>query len=69
MDFPGFADRFRSTRFDGDIRSRSGSSSTSADSCAPIAYRLTLAAQMVRQYPWLYQRFLLWLAPRRSPYN
>jgi len=26
---------------------------------ALIAHRLTLAAQMVRQYPWLYRRFLL----------
>ena len=26
---------------------------------ALITYRLTLAAQMVRQYPWLYERVLL----------
>ena len=34
---------------------------------ALIAYRLTLAAQMVRQYPWLYERFLLfgWRSRRR----
>jgi len=33
---------------------------------ALITYRLTLAAQMVRQYPWLYERFLLfgWRARR-----
>ena len=26
---------------------------------ALVAYRYTLAAQMVRQYPWLYRRFLI----------
>ena len=33
---------------------------------ALITYRLTLAAQMVRQYPWLYERVLLfgWRAKR-----
>ena len=33
---------------------------------ALITYRLTLAAQMVRQYPWLYERVLLfgWRARR-----
>lgn len=36
---------------------------------ALISYRFTLASQMVRQYPWLYERFLLFgWRTRRTPY-
>jgi branched-chain amino acid transport system ATP-binding protein len=68
-----FADRFLIyALFDGDIESVSGFAIDLY--CillsALIAYRLTLAAQMVRQYPWLYERVLLfgWRA-RRTPYG
>jgi hypothetical protein len=56
------ADRFLIyALFEGDIRSASGFviDLYCILLCALVAYRLTLAAQMVRQYPWLYERFLL----------
>ena len=69
----GLADRFLIyALFDGDIRSPSGFviDLYCILLSALIAYRLTLVAQMVRQYPWLYERFLLFgWRPRRSPYN
>jgi small-conductance mechanosensitive channel len=35
---------------------------------ALLTYRFTLAAQMVRQYPWLYERFLIFSwRERRKP--
>ena len=35
---------------------------------ALLTYRLTLVAQMVRQYPWLYKRFLIfgWRSRRKA---
>ena len=33
---------------------------------ALVSYRLTLATQMVRQYPWIYRRFLLFGWRKRS---
>ena len=63
------ADRFLIyALFDGDISSLSGFviDLYCILLSALVSYRLTLAAQMVRQYPWLYERFLLfgWRARR-----
>lgn len=68
----GFADRLLIyALFDGDIRSVTGFviDTYCILMTALIVYRLTLAAQMVRQYPWLYERFLVfgWRS-RRTPY-
>jgi hypothetical protein len=66
------ADRFLIHElFGGDIRSVSGAAIDTY--CilfsALITYRLTLTAQMVRQYPWLYERVLLigWRTRRQEP--
>jgi branched-chain amino acid transport system ATP-binding protein len=56
------ADRFLIyALFDGDITSPGGAliDTYCILFSALIAYRLTLVAQMVRQYPWLYERVLL----------
>src|SRR5262249_50820503 len=63
------ADRFLIyALFHGDIRSLSGAviDTYCILFSALITYRLTLTAQMVRQYPWLYERVLLfgWRARR-----
>jgi hypothetical protein len=56
------ADRFLIyVLFDGDITSVGGAivDTYCILFSALITYRLTLASQMVRQYPWLYERVLL----------
>jgi len=66
----GVADRLIIyTLFGGDIRSVSG---FIIDTyfillAALVTYRYTLARQMVRQYPWLYRRFLILGWRRISP--
>ena|ERR1700680_723750 len=68
----GVADRvIIHTLFGGDIASVSG---FIIDTyfillAALVTYRYTLATQMVRQYPWLYRRFLIlgWRRIRPSP--
>lgn len=69
----GLADRFLIyALFEGDIWSVSGFviDLYCILLSALVAYRLTLAAQMVRQYPWLYERFLIFSwRPRRIPYS
>jgi len=66
------ADRFLIyALFDGDIASPGGAliDTYCILFSALITYRLTLAAQMVRQYPWLYERVMLfgWRARRQIP--
>jgi len=65
----GLADRFLIyALFDGDWRSLTGFviDTYFITLAALVAHRLTLAAQMVRQYPWLYRRFLLFGWRKRS---
>jgi hypothetical protein len=67
-----FADRFLIyALFDGDMKAVGGAivDTYCILFCALITYRLTLAEQMVRQYPWLYERVLLfgWRARAQIP--
>jgi hypothetical protein len=58
----GFADRFLIyALFGGELFSPTGFviDTYIILMAAMISYRLTLVAQMVRQYPWLYERFLV----------
>jgi len=64
----GLADRFLiATLFGGEWRSVTGFfiDTYVIILAALVSYRLTLAAQMVRQYPWLYRRRFLFAWKKR----